>query len=79
MHFREARACGVPCVVSSHPSLSEAAGRGGARRARPPKTLSEDSAVPPADRAELVVTRGLEPAPALQLAGNGRIHLQELR
>ena len=75
----EAMACGVPCVVSSHPSLDEACGDA-AVRADPdsPEEFAEGIRRALADREELVDERA-RPGPALQLAGNGTDSPAELR
>jgi glycosyltransferase involved in cell wall biosynthesis len=72
----EAMACGVPCVVSSHPSLDEAAGDA-ALRADPesPKAIA-DAVYEALDRREELVTRGLEHARRFTWRETGRVHLQ---
>ena len=72
----EAMACGVPCVVSSHPSLDEACGDA-AVRADPdsPEEFAEGIRRALADRDELV-TRGLDQARRFSWLETGRIHLQ---
>jgi len=72
----EAMACGVPCVVSSHPSLDEASGDA-ALRADPddPAALAEAVHEAIARRGELV-ERGLEHAGRFTWLETGRIHLQ---
>jgi len=72
----EAMACGVPCVVSSHPSLDEACGDA-AVRADPdsPEEFADGIRRALADRDELV-TRGLDQARRFSWLETGRIHLQ---
>ena len=71
----EAMACGTPCVVSSHPSLDEAAGEA-AVRADPddPGAIAEAIEHALATRDDLV-TRGLEHARRFTWLENGRAHL----
>ena len=72
----EAMAAGVPCVVSSHPSLDEAAGDA-AVRADPesPEEFAAGIRRALAERGELVA-RGLEHARRFNWLHTGRIHLQ---
>jgi glycosyltransferase involved in cell wall biosynthesis len=72
----EAMACGVPCVVSSHPSLDEACGDA-AVRADPasPEAFAEGITRALAEREELV-ERGLSHARRFDWLETGRIHLQ---
>jgi alpha-1,3-rhamnosyl/mannosyltransferase len=72
----EAMACGVPCVVSSHPSLDEAAGDA-AVRADPdsPEEFAEGIKRALAERDELV-RRGLAHARRFSWLETGRVHLQ---
>jgi len=72
----EAMACGVPCVVSSHPSLDEASGDA-AVRADPesPEEFAEGIRRALAERDELV-ERGLAHARRFSWLETGRIHLQ---
>jgi glycosyltransferase involved in cell wall biosynthesis len=72
----EAMASGVPCVVSSHPSLDEACGDA-AVRADPdsPEDFADAIRAALADRDDLV-TRGLEHARRFSWLETGRIHLQ---
>jgi glycosyltransferase involved in cell wall biosynthesis len=72
----EAMACGVPCVVSSHPSLDEASGDA-AVRADPdsPEALAEGIKRAVAQRDDLV-TRGLAHAQRFDWVETGRVHLQ---
>jgi len=72
----EAMACGVPCVVSSHPSLDEACGDA-AVRADPesPEELAEAIRRALADRDGLI-ERGLAHASRFTWLETGRVHLQ---
>jgi glycosyltransferase involved in cell wall biosynthesis len=72
----EAMACGVPCVVSSHPSLDEACGDA-AVRADPesPEAFAEGITRALAECEELVA-RGLAHARRFNWLETGRIHLQ---
>jgi glycosyltransferase involved in cell wall biosynthesis len=76
MPVLEAMACGVPCVVSSHPSLDEACGEA-ALRADPdsPEEFAEGIRRARADREQLVA-RGLEHARRFTWLETGRVHLQ---
>jgi glycosyltransferase involved in cell wall biosynthesis len=72
----EAMACGVPCVVSSHPSLDEASGDA-AVRADPesPEAFADGITRALAEREELVA-RGLAHARRFNWLETGRVHLQ---
>jgi glycosyltransferase involved in cell wall biosynthesis len=72
----EAMACGVPCVVSSHPSLDEASGDA-ALRADPddPEEFAAAIRRAIAERDELV-RRGFEHARRFSWLETGRAHLQ---
>jgi glycosyltransferase involved in cell wall biosynthesis len=72
----EAMASGVPCVVSSHPSLDEACGDA-AVRADPddPEDFAEGIRRALADRDELV-ERGIAHARRFSWVETGRVHLQ---
>jgi hypothetical protein len=72
----EAMACGVPCVVSSHPSLDEACGDA-AVRADPesPEAFAEGISRAVADREQLVA-RGLAHAGRFNWLETGRVHLR---
>jgi glycosyltransferase involved in cell wall biosynthesis len=72
----EAMACGVPCVVSAHPSLDEACGEA-AVRADPdsPEAFAAGITRALAEREELV-SRGLAHAGRFNWLETGRIHLQ---
>jgi glycosyltransferase involved in cell wall biosynthesis len=72
----EAMACGVPCVVSSHPSLDEACGDA-AVRADPdsPEEFAEGIRHALGERGELTA-RGLAHAQRFDWVETGRVHLQ---
>ena len=72
----EAMACGVPCVVSSHPSLDEACGDA-AVRADPesPEAIAE-GVLDALRRRDELVPRGLEHARRFDWLECGRAHLQ---
>jgi glycosyltransferase involved in cell wall biosynthesis len=72
----EAMACGIPCVVSSHPSLDEACGDA-AVRADPesPESFAEGISRARVEREQLVA-RGLAHAARFNWVETGRIHLQ---
>jgi glycosyltransferase involved in cell wall biosynthesis len=72
----EAMACGVPCVVSSHASLDEAAGDA-AIRADPDSPEEFAAGIRRAvDEREELVARGLAHARRFDWIQTGRIHLQ---
>lgn len=72
----EAMACGVPCVVSSHPSLDEAAGDA-AVRADPESPEEFATGIRRAlDERDELVARGLDHARRFNWLHTGRIHLQ---
>jgi glycosyltransferase involved in cell wall biosynthesis len=72
----EAMACGVPCVVSSHPSLDEASGDA-AVRVDPENPEAIAAAVREALlRRDEVVERGLAHARRFDWIETGRVHLQ---
>ncbi len=72
----EAMACGVPCVVSSHPSLDEACGNAAVRAdAESPEELAAGIERAIAERDELIA-RGLAHARRFDWNETGRIHLQ---
>jgi glycosyltransferase involved in cell wall biosynthesis len=75
----EAMACGAPCVVSSHPSLDEAAGDA-AVRADPddPDAIAAAVEQAIARRSELV-PKGMEHASRFTWLANGRAHLEAWR
>lgn len=71
----EAMACGTPCVVSSHPSLDEAAGEA-ATRADPEDVDAIVAAIVRArDERDRLVPLGLEHARRFTWLENGRAHL----
>ena len=76
MPVLEAMACGVPCVVSSHPSLDEASGNA-ALRADPdsPAEFADAIARALVERDDLV-RRGLQHARRFSWVETGRAHLQ---
>ena len=72
----EAMACGVPCVVSSHPSLDEASGDA-AVRVDPENAQAIAAGVSEAiERREELVARGLAHARRFTWLETGRVHLQ---
>jgi hypothetical protein len=72
----EAMACGVPCVVSSHPSLDEACGNA-AVRADPESPEEFAAGIHRAlDERETLVARGLAHAARFDWKETGRVHLQ---
>ena len=72
----EAMACGVPCIVSSHPSLDEASGSA-ALRADPdsPDEFADAIARALVERDD-IVRRGLQHARRFSWLETGRVHLQ---
>jgi alpha-1,3-rhamnosyl/mannosyltransferase len=75
MPILEAMACGVPCVVSSHPSLDEACGDA-AVRADPNDADAIAGAIGEAlARRDDLVARGLAQARRFTWLENGRAHL----
>ena len=72
----EAMASGVPCVVSSHPSLDEAAGDA-AVRVDPEDPQAIEAGIREAlERREELVSRGLAHARRFTWLETGRVHLQ---
>ena len=72
----EAMACGVPCVVSSHPSLDEACGDA-ALRADPESPEEFAAAIRRAlAEREALIRRGFEQAGRFSWLETGRAHLQ---
>jgi glycosyltransferase involved in cell wall biosynthesis len=72
----EAMACGVPCVVSAHPSLDEASGDA-AVRVDPDSAEAIAAGVAEAlARRDELVPRGLAHARRFRWAQTGRVHLQ---
>jgi glycosyltransferase involved in cell wall biosynthesis len=76
MPVLEAMACGVPCVVSSHPSLDEACGDAAVRAdPRDPDALADAILRAIAERDELV-RRGLTHVQPFTWRANGLAHLE---
>ena len=72
----EAMTCGVPCVVSAHPSLDEASGDA-AVRVDPESAEAISTGVREAlERREELVPRGLEHAARFTWLETGRVHLR---
>jgi glycosyltransferase involved in cell wall biosynthesis len=72
----EAMACGVPCVVSAHPSLDEACGDAAVRAdAESAEDFADGIRAALAGRDELVA-RGLEHAQRFRWLETGRVHLR---
>ena len=72
----EAMACGVPCVVSSHPSLDEASGDA-AVRVDPESSEAIAAGIREAvERRDELVARGLAHARRFTWAETGRVHLR---
>jgi glycosyltransferase involved in cell wall biosynthesis len=75
MPVLEAMACGVPCVVSSHPSLDEACGDA-AIRADPRDASAIARAIEQAlEQRDALVARGAEHVRSFTWLANGRAHL----
>jgi glycosyltransferase involved in cell wall biosynthesis len=75
----EAMACGVPCVVSSHPSLDEACGDAAVRvDPESPGAIAEGIGRALAER-DALVPRGLEHAARFTWRETGRVHLDAFR
>jgi alpha-1,3-rhamnosyl/mannosyltransferase len=75
----EAMACGVPAVVSSHPSLDEASGDAAVRvDPRDPESIADGIERALAERDELV-QRGLAHAASFTWLANGQAHLAAWR
>ncbi len=69
-------ACGVPCVVSSHPSLDEAAGDA-AVRVDPESAEEIGAGIREAlERRDELVPRGFAQARRFTWLETGRVHLQ---
>ena len=76
MPVLEAMACGVPCVVSSHPSLDEASGDA-AVRVDPEEPEAIAAGIGEAlDRREELVARGREHAARFTWRACGEVHLR---
>jgi glycosyltransferase involved in cell wall biosynthesis len=72
----EAMACGVPCVVSNHPSLDEASGSAAIRvEPESPQAIADGIREAHVRRSELV-SLGLEHARRFTWRETGRVHLQ---
>jgi alpha-1,3-rhamnosyl/mannosyltransferase len=72
----EAMACGIPCVVSSHPSMDEASGDAAVRvDPRDPEAIAEGIERALAERDERV-QRGLAHAASFTWSANGLAHLK---
>jgi glycosyltransferase involved in cell wall biosynthesis len=72
----EAMACGIPCVVSSHPSLDEACGTA-AVRADPDDADAIAGAIQEAlARRDELVSRGLSHVRQFTWRSNGEAHLR---
>jgi alpha-1,3-rhamnosyl/mannosyltransferase len=71
----EAMACGVPCVVSSHPSLDEACGDAAIRVDPRDADAIAEAITRAIGKREELVERGLEHARTFTWVANGRAHL----
>ena len=71
----EAMACGTPCVVSSHPSLDEAAGEAAVRADPEDVDAIAVAIVRARDERDRIVPLGLEHARRFTWLENGRAHL----
>jgi alpha-1,3-rhamnosyl/mannosyltransferase len=75
----EAMACGVPCVVSSHPSLDEACGDA-AVRVEPESATAIAAGIERAlAERESLVSRGVEHASRFTWRETGRVHVDAFR
>jgi glycosyltransferase involved in cell wall biosynthesis len=72
----EAMACGVPCVVSSHPSLDEASGDAAVRVDPEDSEAIADGVREALRRRDELVPLGLEHARRFDWVECGRVHLQ---
>ncbi len=72
----EAMACGIPCVVSSHPSLDEACGDAAVRADPESPEAFADAIGRALDGREELVARGLAHAARFSWLETGRIHLR---
>jgi glycosyltransferase involved in cell wall biosynthesis len=72
----EAMACGVPCVVSAHPSLDEASGDAAVRVDPESPAEIADGVGEALRRREELVQRGLEHSRRFDWLECGRVHLQ---
>ena len=76
MPIVEAMACGVPCVVSSHPSMDEASGDAAVRVDPESAEAIADGVREALRRRDELVPRGLEHAGRFDWVECGRVHLQ---
>ena len=72
----EAMACGVPCVVSAHPSLDEASGDAAVRVDPESPEMIAEGVREALRRRDALVARGLEHARRFDWRECGRVHLQ---
>ena len=72
----EAMACGVPCIVSSHPSLDEASGDAAVRVDPESAESIADGIRQALERRDEVIPRGLAHARRFTWLETGRVHLQ---
>jgi glycosyltransferase involved in cell wall biosynthesis len=72
----EAMACGVPCVVSSHPSLDEASGDAAVRVDPESREAIAEGVREALRRRDELVARGLDHARRFDWVECGRVHLQ---
>jgi glycosyltransferase involved in cell wall biosynthesis len=79
MPVLEAMACGVPCVVSAHPSLDEACGDAAVRVDPDEPEAIADGIRRALDGAADLVGRGLAHAARFTWRENGRVHLDAFR
>jgi glycosyltransferase involved in cell wall biosynthesis len=75
MPVLEAMACGVPCVVSSHPSLDEACGDAAVRVDPRDPTAIARGIGQALEQRDALVARGAEHARSFTWLANGRAHL----
>jgi glycosyltransferase involved in cell wall biosynthesis len=79
MPVLEAMACGVPCVVSSHPSLDEACGEAAVRVDPEDAEAMADGIRQALAERDALVAAGLAHAACFTWRENGRIHLEAFR
>jgi glycosyltransferase involved in cell wall biosynthesis len=72
----EAMACGVPCVVSNHPSLDEASGEAAVRVDPESPQAIADGIREAHERSDELVSLGIEHANRFTWRETGRVHLQ---
>jgi glycosyltransferase involved in cell wall biosynthesis len=72
----EAMACGTPCVVSSHPSLDEAAGDAAVRAAPDDPAEIAEAVEHAISRRDELVAKGREHVGRFTWIANGRAHLE---